>query len=261
MRRTLRGAHSTLVLAGTLVVLWVFVASRGDLAAQQILDARQPTLSGFFAHQLFHISVWHLLANSLVILVAGAIIESSWGPIRFFVFCAFVALGVAAIDLVAGSAALSSHPDAESAVRSLGASGIALGCLVSLAVGTGARRILPGMTAGALLWSLIFLGAGGLALLDLCSSRVQDPAWQGLVHLPQISGVGFALIYLWALPRSEALARRSRKRREARRRESVRDLRYRVDEILEKISTRGYDSLTAAEKRFLRQASKHYKGS
>ena len=47
--------------------------------------------------------------------------------------------------------------------------------------------------------------------------------------------------------------------RDIRERERVREIRHRVDELLDKISSFGYDSLTADERSFLRHSSKHFK--
>ena len=49
--------------------------------------------------------------------------------------------------------------------------------------------------------------------------------------------------------------------REKKRREDIRMMRFKVDELLDKINATGYESLTDDEKRFLRNASKHYKSS
>jgi len=136
-------------------------------------------------------------------------------------------------------------------VSSYGASGVALGCLVCMAVAFPDTYLFRGVSISLrqAIWALIFLGSAGLVLLG---------KWSPFL-LPQVSGVGFALGFLWLEPRIQAQRNQWRRKREEDREVRVREIRRRVDQLLAKISTEGYDSLTARERNFLKHASKYYK--
>ena len=259
-------APAALVFLGTTVLVWRFFGQDPEAAVRQTLDALHPTLEAFFTSHLLHTTGFHLTASVFVVLVAGGILETRWGTPRFLVFYGTVVILSTGVSLVAGRIAVACGffvPGASDAAGafagpvSYGSSALALACLVAVAGVTRDRVWLGFFPVRRLLWALIVLGAAGLALLD--SLRASGEMPQSLFLLPQISGVMLALLWLRldsAFDRKMAAWLAARDIRE---RERVREIRHRVDELLDKISSFGYDSLTAAERSFLRHSSKHFK--
>lgn len=216
-----------------------------------ILHIEEPTLKSFLTSHLFHTSGLHLLLNILVILPAGSILELRWGTPRFVAFYLFCAWGTAAASILIGALFNVAGP-------ACGASGVALGSLVAVGLLYPDHRLVRAAPpAKHFVWILIFLGSTGLAVMDSGDSETQGHS----VLLPQVSGVAFALLFLGLDPWCRRLAEKWREVRARGRRKRVGEIRLRVDELLEKISAHGYDSLTRDEKAFLQRASKHFRSS
>ena len=73
-----------------------------------------------------------------------------------------------------------------------------------------------------------------------------------------MTGVPLTLLFLKLLPIYDKWLWRRLQRREEEARSRVREIRERVDQLLEKISNDGYESLSRDELNFLRSASKHF---
>ncbi len=135
-----------------------------------------------------------------------------------------------------------------------GASSVALGCLVSVGVLYPSARLVRWVPPNRfLVWAGIFSVCGVLALIERYSG---DPK---LYLLPHAVGVPLALAYLSIVPRYDRWVVRRHQRLEEEQRIRVREIRSRVDRLLEKISAEGYESLSPDELHFLRNASKHYR--
>ncbi|HLU48597.1 MAG TPA: rhomboid family intramembrane serine protease [Planctomycetota bacterium] len=250
---SLHRAYTVLLLVAGLLLVWIWTNSEGGPALHQILVAGDPTLEGFLTHQLFHESGLHVALDMLAILVAGGVLESYWGTQRFLAFSLVVVLGVATVSTLAGS--LLVVGDANVTLATFGASGLALGYLTCIAVAYPRDDLLSGLSIRQAAWSVVLLGATGLVALDVEGAQREIQPYL----IPQISGVGFAMAFLWALPRVESWRRERQRLREREEREKVIDIRLRVDELLDKINTQGYGSLTPTERSFLRYASRYYK--
>ena len=203
---------------------------------------------------------------ALVVLAAGGILETRWGTPRFLVFYVSVVGLSTGGSLIAGQMAVATGffqeavvdaPGGSSGPVSYGSSGFALACLVAAARYTPERVWLGFFPARRILWALIIIGAAGLALLDSLSA--DGDGSRRLFLLPQVSGVVIALAWLHLDPFCDRRVAAWRASRELRESERVGQIRHRVDELLDKISSRGYDSLSADERSFLRHASKHFK--
>ncbi|MCZ6792253.1 MAG: rhomboid family intramembrane serine protease [Planctomycetota bacterium] len=252
-------AYAVMLFLGLILLTWLFVGRFGRLEPYQTLVAAEPSTEGFLTHQLFHTRGLHLFLNMLVIFLAGGVLESYWGTQRFIIFGSVVALGVAVTTLIVGALVGSAGVFEGESPRAYGASGLALGCLACLAVAFPRGMICRGVSARQGTAAATFLGAAGLLFLDFSSRGSGDDALRGTFLVPQISGVGWALVYLWSEPWVQAYLEKRRVRREHHRERELYEIRQRVDQLLDKIKSGGLDSLTPGERSFLKDASRHYK--
>ena len=230
------------------LILWI-LQGRENLVETTVLRAGEPTLRSLFTSHLLHLSGYHLSFSLIIILIAGGVLETRWGTPGFIAFYLLTAWGTSALNL---ASALCSEKLADSV--SCGSAGVALGTLAAVGFLYPEHKLIWfSPPAKYLVWVVIFLGAMGLEFLDLSTSAMST------FLLPQVSGVVFGLGCAALETRVVGLldAWRSRREREARRRAAL--LRERVDELLDKINAKGYESLSGDEKAFLREASKHYK--
>src|SRR5262249_8970868 len=155
---------------------------------------------------LLHINTVHCLLTLLFILITGSILEARWGTPRFVAFYLLVAWGTALATILA-ALVFEGQGDAPS----YGASCVVLGSLAAIGLLYPDHKLVRHLPAAKhLAWILIFLGAAGLAYLDRMSP---NPA-QHTFLLPQVSGVPFALLFLWLDPWCQRLVDRWKAKRE-----------------------------------------------
>lgn len=215
----------------------------------QLLRFDDVSLESFLASHLFHQDGLHLISSSLIVLLSGIILESRWGTIRFVVFYFFCAWGGSAFCLLlAGVLEVG-------AGYTCGASSVALGCLVSVGLLYPEARLVRWLPPSRfLVWVGILAVCGLLAFVEARTDAGD------LYLLPHAVGVPLALAFLTIVPRYDRWLIRRQRRLEEEQRLRVREIRSRVDRLLEKISVEGYESLSPDELHFLRTASKHYRG-
>ncbi len=231
------------------LILWL-LAPDDHLSWNQLLRVDAPTFEGFLTSHLVHLDGVHLIVNCLLILVLGTVLESRWGSSRFVLFYLLCAWGGTTATIVVGQL-LEVHG------YSCGASSIALGCLLGVGYSFPHDRIWRWLPANKyLVWIAVFVGAALLAEMQI---RAGDGGGLGPPYLlPQTIGVPLALVFFAFLPRLDAWNDARRERLVEEQRARVLQIRERVDELLEKISTEGYGSLSPKELSFLRRASKHF---
>ena len=218
-----------------------------------------------FTYMFVHGGFLHLLFNMLVLFFFGPPLEERWGSAEFLKFYVLAGLGGALLSI------LLPYPI-------IGASGAVYGVMVAFAMYWPDTPIYVwGIFPVKAKWLVAFLV--GIGIFSALSS---SPG--GIAHLAHLGGAFMAFGYLkspWAPPEwgerpsrrsggpnwRERLARvasRPRKPAEprpiatARRRESRRPADD-VDQILEKISQGGLDSLTPEERTRLEEASRKYR--
>ena len=234
------------------LILWLLHRGDGAGGWRQLLRFDLPSLESFLTSHLLHTSGLHLVMNALVVLLLGMILESRWGTLRFLVFYFLCAWGGTAFSL--GMAWLF-HVDG----YTCGASSVALGCLVSIGVLYPEARLVRWMPANRfLVWVGVFVVC---AMFPLVKRPPVDGAEIAgdLYLLPQAVGVPLALLFVSLLPRFDGMLVRRQQRLADEERRRLREIRTRVDRLLEKISAEGYESLSPDELHFLRDASKHYR--
>lgn len=211
-----------------------------------------PTVESFLTSHLFHPNGLGLITNCLLLLLLGGLLEARWGTARFLVFYFLCAWGGTAATIVCASVF-------QIAGCSFGASSVAMGVLAAAGVTLPAGNVRWLPPNRLLVWVGIFAGAALLAWVK--APTLTGPDGQALdpFLLPQSFGVPLALVFTWVLPRHDMWRLRRRELQEERRRQQVREIRRRVDHLLEKISAQGYDSLSHDELSFLRSASKHFR--
>ncbi len=234
--------HAFWALLAVSSVISIVGWSSSGLEDDIVLATRSPTLEAFLLSHLYYPQ--ELVPALAALVILGRFLESRWGTSRFVVFYFFTALGGTIVTLACGVCLEEPH-------RSSGAMSVVLGLLVA----AGAQFPEHRWTSRSpplkhLVWVAIFLTGAAMAYL---------PGSSGYLLLPQVSGAPLGLLFLWLDPaylRWKALRRAARLEEEGKR---VYDIRVRVDRLLEKISSNGYDSLTRDEQLFLRQASKHFR--
>lgn len=231
------------------VSLILSLLGRGEANDWQRLRFDEVSLEGFLTSHLFHTDGLHLVTNSLIVLLLGMILESRWGTLRFLVFYFFCAWGGSAFCLLLAKVLGVNG-------FTCGASSVALGCLASVGFLYPDARLVRWVPPNRfLVWVGIFFVCGMLALVE---REVVEEALP-LYLLPQVVGVPLALVFLSTVPRFDRWLIRRQQRLEEEQRLRIREIRSRVDRLLEKISAEGYDSLSPDELHFLRDASKHFR--
>ncbi|MCX7633130.1 MAG: rhomboid family intramembrane serine protease [Turneriella sp.] len=208
---------------------------------------------------LVHISPLELLFNLLTLWMFGSELEQRWGRrtfLRYYLFCAV--FSAAMFLLLAAFFPAMRH---ENFFSSAGAN---LGLLFAYAVYWPERQawfffLFP----VRMKFVVLITGLLVLAYAVLSAPFVLSAAG----HLGGLVGGGLLLLFTGGEPAragqifsgwAETLRQRWGKRKNPLASMSPRELEARVDAILDKISRGGMKSLSAEEKKFLRQASEHF---
>jgi len=216
----------------------------------------------FLTYMFLHAGVLHLAFNLLALFVFGPEVEDRMGGGAFLRYYLLCGLGGAAFSLVLGWMFGRLNPV-------IGASAAVYGVLLAFAWAAPNAPIsvlfLPEPIPAK--WLVTFIVALSLVLALLPSS-------DGVAHLAHLGGFVTGFLYLkaadWRLGRAERQVRRAsqpsvlvhpgraaRGSDATKARRSERDpAQAEVDRVLDKISARGIDSLTPAERRFLAEMSR-----
>ena len=194
----------------------------------------------------------HLFFNMLMLWMFGTAIEHAWGSRGFLFYYVLCGVGGGLAQW-----AVSIH----SPGSVVGASGAIAGLIVAYALMYPERQLLLFLVIPVkvkyFVWLPVvlavfsWLGAGG----------------DNVAHFAHLGGMGFGWLYLkqdWRLSAGQRKLRgiwarekmRKNTQRETRQQEAQQQERATVDEILDKISTQGIDSLTETERKILREASR-----
>jgi membrane associated rhomboid family serine protease len=216
----------------------------------------------FLTYMFVHASLLHLAFNLLALFVFGSPVEERMGGGPFVGYYALCGLGGAAFSLLLTQVRALENPI-------VGASAAVYGVMLAFAWAWPDQPIyvfpLPEPIAAK--WLVTFAVAISLVLALL-------PASDGVAHLAHLGGFATGFLYLkaasWRLGRAERRVRRAvepsvlvhpgrtaRAGDAAKPRRMERDpARAEIDRVLDKISARGIESLTPAERRFLAEMSR-----
>ncbi|MCK4548097.1 MAG: rhomboid family intramembrane serine protease [Candidatus Eisenbacteria sp.] len=197
----------------------------------------------FFTYMYLHGSFSHLLFNMFALWMFGSMIESVWGSRRFFTYYTICGIGGGACTW------LLSH---NWMGPTLGASGAVFGLLLAYGMLFPRNYIY--------LWFVIPIRAKHFVILfgviELLAGMSHTP--DGIAHFAHLGGMLFGYIYIkrgFQLPMGIKI-RMPKKPGISIVREQpppARTRRSGVDEVLDKITTQGIDSLTPEEKRILEE--------
>jgi membrane associated rhomboid family serine protease len=210
---------------------------------------RVPALWQFVTYMFLHGGFWHLFLNMFILWMFGSEIERYWGSRTFLKYYFITGVGAGLLSWL--TAINSPHP-------TIGASGAIYGILVAYGMMFPNRPVY--------LYFLLPIKAKHfvifLAIMELMASRGQ--ASSGIAHFAHLGGMLFGYVYLKRerlgyLMKSLVGKQRSRRRAQKKwQQEQDRDMEQKVDEILQKISREGMESLTPEEKDLLDWAQKRF---
>jgi membrane associated rhomboid family serine protease len=203
----------------------------------------------FFTYMFLHGGFWHLFLNMFILWMFGSEIERYWGSRQFLKYYFITGVGAGVLSWL--TAIHSPYP-------TIGASGAIYGILVAYGMMFPNRPVyvyflLPVKAK----YFVIFL-----AIMELMASRGQ--ASSGIAHFAHLGGMLFGYLYLkrerFFYLAGDVLRGRKSKRQagEKWQQEQDRDMEKKVDEILQKISREGMNSLTPEEKDLLDWARKRF---
>jgi membrane associated rhomboid family serine protease len=202
-----------------------------------------------FTYMFLHVDIWHLISNMLWLWFLGRIFSDRIGNKKLMM--------VYILGGLTGGVTYLITPAMMSSMNStvlLGASGSVMAIVVAVAVVAPDYRVYPFGIPLALKW---------LALISFVLTTVLDLSVNTGGKAAHIGGALFGLIYGYSLrsgnffsglftKRSNLKVAHSRLS-DTEYAERTVSVRKRIDEILDKISKSGYDSLTRDEKEFLRK--------
>jgi len=222
----------------------------------------------FVTYMFLHGGLLHLAFNMLALFMFGPPVEERMGGRSFLTYFGLCGLGGAAFSFLLMQVRPVDHPI-------VGASAAIYGVLLAFAWAWPDRPIyvfpFPAPIPAKWLVTFAVVISLVLALLDLSS---------GVAHLAHLGGFATGFLYLkaadWRLAQAEQQVRRTvqpsvvvqsartagggdarRKRRPAPERDTAA---AEIDRVLDKISARGIESLTPAERRFLSETSRKMRG-
>ena len=204
----------------------------------------------FVTYMFLHGGLGHLFFNMFVLWMFGSEIERYWGGREFLKY--YFITGVGAVILTWLSSI-------NSVIPTIGASGAIFGILVAYAMMFPNRPVYLYFLFPIKAKHLVVL----FAIIELAASWSHTP--DGIGHFAHLGGMLFGFLYLKRERFSYLLGdfiRGAKTRRENQKRqrdEQERDMERKVDEILQKISREGRESLTQEEEELLKWASKRYR--
>lgn len=225
-------------------------------------------------HMFVHDAVWHLIANMLWLWAFGYILQDLAGNKKIFPLFFYGALAGALVFALSYNF-IPTLRDALPDVKALGASAGVMAIAIGTTVLAPGYRIFPMINGGIPLWivTLIFV------VIDLATIPYNNPGG----HLAHLAGAGMGLLFVHQLRRGRDLGgwmtdffdwtnnlfnpakpvRGQSPKTQLYYKSTVQPFKktthltqQKVDEILEKIHQKGYQSLSEDEKEALKRASK-----
>ncbi len=237
----------------------------------------QLVLEGFFwqlfTYQFLHGGLLHFLVNMFTLWMIGPELEQKWST-RFFIKYYFICATGAGLFIFTMPIIL----DQSLIIPTLGASGAIFGLLLAYAVYWPNRMILIWFIIPvkvkyfviiigfiSLLLTFQSSGAGGISHIGHMGGLITGYIYL-MYKIPQLIEGSFKIDNTKRRPRADALKKilvkyqeYKKKKKWLSQQENIHDemhMEEKVDELLEKISKRGWKALSAKEKDFLKKASK-----
>ncbi|MGA9408432.1 MAG: rhomboid family intramembrane serine protease [Bacteroidota bacterium] len=270
----------TLLLSNTgvfLVMLFLGNFRVGDYSLSLVMNewfALFPLGQGFQVWQLFtylfmHAGLSHLFFNMLALWMFGMELENTWGSRKFLTYYLICGVGAGLSNILIGPLFTSVGP-------TIGASGAIYGVLLAYGLLFPDRLIF--------IYFFIPLKAKYFVVLYMVIEFVSVSNTDGIAHFAHLGGAVVGFIYLladgfrfsrsqssvrsrnvfsgWTAPRrpndsyENVTEAQVYDIKENQRKEEAQVIQQRIDDILDKISKAGYQSLSDEEKKMLFEASK-----
>lgn len=246
-----------LIANGVVFVLQIFGRGRIEPYLALIADDWWQVWR-YVTFQFVHGGVGHLFFNMLALYFLGMVLERTWGTKRFLKF--YLVCGVCA---GLAHVVLSQIFGVDRFVPLVGASGGVYAVLVACAVLFPNIRVLLFflIPMSIRMVAILLLGVAVVNVLAGIRSAMQGgPLSGGISHVAHLGGAVAAALWIYLTPRVQQMRQRARTESnrgawERRQKEEMQD-QARIDEILDKIRRDGIGSLSAKEKRNLRDATR-----
>jgi len=201
-----------------------------------------------FTYLFFHGGIWHVLINMFVLWMFGSELETVWGKKEFLKYYFITGIGSGLVTIVFSLNSL---------IPVVGASGAVYGILLAYGLTFPNRYVYLYFLIPVKVKFFVIV-IGGIAFFSSIGSGSS-----GVSHLTHLSGMLIGLGYLKSNFQLDMVKNilvkqkdeiRHRIIKNKRRRDE--DLRFEVDQLLDRINEVGYDGLSDKEKKFLYEASK-----
>ena len=201
-----------------------------------------------FTYLFFHGGIWHVLINMFVLWMFGSELETVWGKKEFLKYYFITGIGSGLVTIVFSLNSL---------ITVVGASGAVYGILLAYGLTFPNRYVYLYFLIPVKVKFFVIV-IGGIAFFSSIGSGSS-----GVSHLTHLSGMLIGLGYLKSNFQLDMVKNilvkqkdeiRHRIIKNKRRRDE--DLRFEVDQLLDRINEVGYDGLSDKEKKFLYEASK-----
>lgn len=268
LQTSLKGTYRSVVLfmiinvgiflLSNILIHLVIIGGDKDTSAAIMYDALAvnsdflgflPRFWTLFTYMFVHVELRHIISNMLWLWFLGKIFCELLGSKRMVTTYLLGGLSGGVLYLIFTAIAQPNHP-----VYLLGASGAVMAIVVAVAAASPDYRVFPFGIAMKLKW---------LALIAVALTTLIDLSVNTGGKVAHIGGAIFGLIYGYSIRKGNLFGNifvKKAKLRVAHKRGTDSDyqvlkttVRKRVDEILDKISRSGYDSLTKEEKEFLQK--------
>ena len=201
-----------------------------------------------FTYLFFHGGIWHVLINMFVLWMFGSELETVWGKKEFLKYYFITGIGSGLVTIVFSLNSL---------IPVVGASGAVYGILLAYGLTFPNRYVYLYFLIPVKVKFFVIV-IGGIAFFSSIGAGSS-----GVSHLTHLSGMLIGLGYLKSNFQLDMVKNilvkqkdeiRHRIIKNKRRRDE--DLRFEVDQLLDRINEVGYDGLSDKEKKFLYEASK-----
>lgn len=210
----------------------------------------------FGTYLFVHGGIWHLLFNMFALWMFGSELERDWGTKEFTAFFIITGVCVGIIHWILASGIHIPYVSADPNQMLIGSSGAIFGLLAAYGMCYPERRIL---------FMLIFPMKARYFVLILGAIEFyfMYTAQGNVAHFAHLSGMLIGYLYLkkdWNFSGYFERLENRRRRRHLKliemQEEKESDMKAEVDRILDKINTRGMDSLSKSELKILKEASR-----
>ncbi|MFL3051402.1 MAG: rhomboid family intramembrane serine protease [Candidatus Neomarinimicrobiota bacterium] len=201
-----------------------------------------------FTYLFFHGGIWHVLINMFVLWMFGSELETVWGKKEFLKYYFITGIGSGLVTIFFSLNSL---------IPVVGASGAVYGILLAYGLTFPNRYVYLYFLIPVKVKFFVIV-IGGIAFFSSIGAGSS-----GVSHLTHLSGMLIGLGYLKSNYKLDMVKNilvkqkdeiRHRIIKNKRRRDE--DLRFEVDQLLDRINEVGYDGLSDKQKKFLYEASK-----